>query len=336
MVATRAMSSLPSITFDCFFRSSTTASTADSMPRLRPIGLAPAATFFGPSRTTAWASTVAVVVPSPATSFVEVATSRTSCAPWFSNTSSNSISPAIVTPSLVMVGAPNFLSRTTYRPFGPIVTLTASASLSMPFLRLRRAVSSKINCLANLDVPPGDVRGGSLTRSGSRTSVLDNREDVLLADDEELLVVDLELGPGVLRVQDRVALLDVDALALAVIEDASRPDGQDRALLGLFLRGVGKDDAALGHLLARGRLDHDAVAQRAELRRGNGGGSQRAFLLGRRQRPTSVSMSKGLTGSAARPPPMRCGEVPRRAPDRSFGRPSARRTASSRFPVGPR
>ena len=44
---------LPSITFDCFFRSSTTASTACSIPRFRPIGLAPAATFFRPSRTIA-------------------------------------------------------------------------------------------------------------------------------------------------------------------------------------------------------------------------------------------------------------------------------------------
>ncbi len=113
MLATRAMSSRPVISFDCVFRFSTTASTARSMPRLRPIGFAPAATFFRPSRTIACASTVAVVVPSPATSLVAVATSRTSWAPWFSNASSTSISRAIVTPSLVMVGAPNFLSSTT-------------------------------------------------------------------------------------------------------------------------------------------------------------------------------------------------------------------------------
>ena len=106
IVATRAMSSLPSMFFDCLFRSSTTASTACSMPRLSPIGFAPAATFLRPSRTIACASTVAVVVPSPATSFVAVATSRTSCAPWFSNAFSTSISRAIVTPSLVIVGAP--------------------------------------------------------------------------------------------------------------------------------------------------------------------------------------------------------------------------------------
>src|SRR3954471_19992335 len=85
---------------------------------------------------------------------------------------------------------------------------------------------------------------------GSSDSVLDDREDVLLADDEELLVVDLELGPGVLRVQDRVALLDVDALALAVVEDPAGADGQDGALLGLLLGGVRQDDPALRHLLA--------------------------------------------------------------------------------------
>jgi len=53
MVATRAMSSLPEISFDCFCRSPTTWSTAISMPRLSAIGFAPAATFLRPSRTMA-------------------------------------------------------------------------------------------------------------------------------------------------------------------------------------------------------------------------------------------------------------------------------------------
>ena len=51
----------------------------------------------GPALIIACASTVAVVVPSPATSFVLVATSFTICAPIFSNASSNSISFAMVT-----------------------------------------------------------------------------------------------------------------------------------------------------------------------------------------------------------------------------------------------
>ena len=113
IVATRAIWSLPEISVDCCLMFSTICSTASSMPFLSASGFAPAATFFRPSRTMAWASTVAVVVPSPATSLVAVATSRTSCAPWFSKTSSISISRAIVTPSFVIVGAPNFLSSTT-------------------------------------------------------------------------------------------------------------------------------------------------------------------------------------------------------------------------------
>ena len=62
------------------------------------------------------------------TSDVLEATSRTICAPIFSSGSRNSISLATVTPSLVMVGPPNFFSRTTLRPLGPSVTFTASAN----------------------------------------------------------------------------------------------------------------------------------------------------------------------------------------------------------------
>ena len=43
-----------------------------------------------------------------------------------------SISLATVTPSLVMVGPPNFFSSTTLRPLGPRVTFTASASWLTP------------------------------------------------------------------------------------------------------------------------------------------------------------------------------------------------------------
>jgi len=52
-VATRAMSSLPEISFDCDFRFSTICSTACSIPRLIAIGFAPAATLRSPSLTIA-------------------------------------------------------------------------------------------------------------------------------------------------------------------------------------------------------------------------------------------------------------------------------------------
>ncbi len=134
---------LPEVLQGCeiFFSSSTTAMTALSMPRFRSIGFMPEATYFMPSRTMACASTVAVVVPSPATSEVLEATSFTICAPMFSNLSFSSISLATDTPSLVTVGAPNERSSTTLRPFGPSVTLTASARMFNPWTILARAPS---------------------------------------------------------------------------------------------------------------------------------------------------------------------------------------------------
>ena len=133
---------------DSFLSCSTATSVAFSMPRRMTIGLAPAATFFRPSRIIACASSVAVVVPSPATSLVLVATSLTSCAPMFSNASSSSTSLAIVTPSLVISGLPYFLSSTTLRPLGPRVILTVSASAFMPRSSERRASSPYCICLA--------------------------------------------------------------------------------------------------------------------------------------------------------------------------------------------
>ncbi len=99
----------------------------------------PAATSFTPSRKIAWARTVAVVVPSPATSEVLLATSRTIWAPMFSYASSRSISLATVTPSLVTVGEPQHFSMTTLRPLGPRVTATAFASCVTPERILLRA-----------------------------------------------------------------------------------------------------------------------------------------------------------------------------------------------------
>ncbi len=149
-----------------------TASTAFSMPRLSAIGLAPAATLRRPSRTMAWARTVAVVVPSPATSSVFFATSLTSSAPIFSYGSSSSISLAMETPSLVIVGAPHFFSRTTLRPFGPRVTLTASARMFIPRSSARRAFSSNAMIFAMwLPIPFASVgRTSSVPATDGRAS----------------------------------------------------------------------------------------------------------------------------------------------------------------------
>ena len=97
---------------------------------------------------------MAVVVPSPAALLVLLATSRTIWAPTFSAGSSNWISLATVTPSLVTVGEPYFLSSTTLRPLGPSVAVTARESLLTPRRMACRAASWKSNCLAAMVLLP--------------------------------------------------------------------------------------------------------------------------------------------------------------------------------------
>ena len=118
ILATLAISSFPLISELTSFNPSTAASTALSIPLLIAIGSAPAATFFTPSLIMLWAKTVAVVVPSPATSLVFVETSFTKRAPIFSYLSSSSISFAIVTPSFVISGdsSPNLITFAIFDP----------------------------------------------------------------------------------------------------------------------------------------------------------------------------------------------------------------------------
>ncbi len=132
----------------CFSRLVITAATAASMPRLSSSGLAPAVTALRPWMKIASASTVAVVVPSPAWVPVLEATSRTRRAPMFSNWSRNSICSATVTPSLVTWGVPQLLLMTTLRPEGPRVALTVRASFSTPERMRSRTSSVKMICLA--------------------------------------------------------------------------------------------------------------------------------------------------------------------------------------------
>ena len=75
--ATFAICSLPPTEVLISTMALTAVSVALLIPLRRIIGFAPAARFFIPALIIAWARTVAVVVPSPATSFVFVATSFT-------------------------------------------------------------------------------------------------------------------------------------------------------------------------------------------------------------------------------------------------------------------
>src|SRR3954447_23034026 len=95
---------------------------------------------------------------------------------------------------------------------------------------------------------------------------LDLGEDVRLAKDEQVLTVDLDLGASVLGVEDLVALRDVERNALlALVVVTALADGDDLPLLGLFLGGVGEDDAAGGRLLLLDGPHDEPVAQGLEL-----------------------------------------------------------------------
>ncbi len=151
-VPTWAIALLSSQGMDICFSSSTAASTALSMPRLISMGFMPAATDFSPSWKIHWASTVAVVVPSPAISEVLAATSLTIWAPMFSNGSSSSTSLATEIPSLVIAGPPYGFCITTLRPRGPSVALTACARILAPRAMCWRASSPNLSSLAGICV----------------------------------------------------------------------------------------------------------------------------------------------------------------------------------------
>src|SRR5438105_6289353 len=264
-VPTCWISSFVETFFERFPMSATTASTARSMPRFRSIGFMPAATALAPSRTIAWARTVAVVVPSPARSLVLDATSRTIWAPMFSNLSASSISLATVTPSLVMRGAPKDLSSTTLRPLGPSVTRTASVRMSTPRNMRSRASTENFTSLAAI-LLLRCVRMRQRLRgllAGDR--LIKHAHDVALLHDEVIDAVDLDLRAGPFSKQHAVASLQVDRYQLAVLVAATGTDGDDLALGGFLLRGIGNDDPACALFFGVDALNHDAVVKRTKL-----------------------------------------------------------------------
>src|SRR5579883_2788071 len=221
------------------------------------IGLAPAARFFMPSVTMAWASTVAVVVPSPASDLVLVAASLRSCAPMFSEGSSSVISLATVTPSCVTVGAPNCLSRDTLRPLGPSVTFTASASVSIPLFKERRASSVKMICFAIAHTP--------LLPSSQSACSSKNPQYIALFEYQVCLIIHDDLGATIFGEQHTIAFVKLQRRASAVVKEAAAPDSDHRSFLRLLAGGVRNDDPTSGRFLPGGGFDDHAVAQWSNL-----------------------------------------------------------------------
>src|SRR5487761_2022205 len=170
-------------------------------------------------------------------------------------------------PSVTM-GEPNFLSIATLRPLGPRVVLTAAAMVSMPFLRERRAASSKRSCLAMCAYSPVHrmrVIGKLPQRRPGRRNLrllrgLDHCEDIGLAQHEQFVAIQLELCTTVLGEEDTVTDLDLHLGALAIIQQLADAYRDDFTLLGLFFRGVGDDQTRLGHLFLLQGLDDHTVS----------------------------------------------------------------------------
>ncbi len=153
---------------------------------------------------------------------------------------------------MVIRGAPNDLSITTLRPFGPRVTFTALASTSTPrSMRSRASVWNLTSFAAISSLLDRQLVDCIFALSGGYLLGglgLDDSHDIAFLHDQEIFAVDLDLGAGPLAEQDAVAHLDVERLDLTLFAARAGTYSEDFAFLGLLLGSVGDDDAAFGLL----------------------------------------------------------------------------------------
>src|SRR5262245_56630599 len=174
----------------------------------------------------------------------------------FSNLSSSSTSLATVTPSLVTFGAPNDLSRTTFLPFGPRVTVTASARILTP-----RRIASRASRL-NFTIFAAIFSSSNLPEF---LLSFDDAEDVLLAHDQMFLAINVDFSTGIFSEKHAIIYLYIQRSDLTIVTDFSLAHRNDLSLLGLFLGGIGNDDSTLAFFLFLDALDDDPVLQRLDI-----------------------------------------------------------------------
>jgi len=96
-------------------------------------------------------------------------------------------------------------------------------------------------------------------------SAFDDGHDVVLAEDEQVVAVDLYLGARILAEEDLVALLDIQRDEFADFVSAAGTDGNDFALLRFFA-GCVRHDKPTGCLgLSVSTLNDNAVVKGAEI-----------------------------------------------------------------------
>src|SRR3982751_475273 len=109
----------------------------------------------------------------------------------------------------------------------------------------RRASSLNFNSLCAIQFLPCFLGSGA----GRLTSPDHLREHIGLAQDQNVVGAELDLGAAVLRKDDLVTLGNVHGNDVSLVVSAAGADREDTAALRLFLRGVGQDDPARRRLL---------------------------------------------------------------------------------------
>src|SRR6266581_7731773 len=149
----------------------------------------------------------------------------------------------------------------TLRPFGPSVTFTALARMSMPCSMRARASPLNLSSLAAISVSPW--LSGFLDCDGR----VDDAHDVAFLHDHQVFAVELDLGARPFSEQHAVAALDVERVQLAVLVARARANGDHFALHRLFLRCVGDENAAGALRFRLDTADQDAVLQWTQFHR---------------------------------------------------------------------
>ena len=89
----------------------------------------------------------------------------------------------------------------------------------------------------------------------------DDAHDIAFLHDEQVVAIQPDLRTGPFAQEDPVPGLHVERLQLAAFVAGTRTNGEDLAFLGLFLGGVGNDDATGCLLVGFDAPDQDAVVQ---------------------------------------------------------------------------
>src|ERR1051326_4921590 len=139
----------------------------------------------------------------------------------FSMGSFNSISFATVTPSFVISGEPNFLSRTTLRPLGPNVILTALASMLTPRKIACLESSQRTICFAIF----------ILFLSGCLAGLGHNSTDLVLTQNQVVLIVHADFGSRIFSEHYPIAFFQVERQERAVLENPTTSERHYFSLL---------------------------------------------------------------------------------------------------------